>query len=74
MKRKRREKRQKKEGKFETKSFNQQLLEYQQQQQEKEKQRKIKDLIEDIRIFQLFQMNAEANEKKAELNQLLKQK
>ena len=72
MKKKRREKRQKKEGKFETKSFNQQLLEYQQQQQEKEKQRKIKDLIEDIRIFQLFQMDT--TQKRQELDQLLKQK
>ena len=70
MKKRRREKRNKREAKFETKSFQEQMDEYEAQKAEAARQKKIKDLLDDIRVLKLFEMDI--TEKRQELDQLLK--
>ena len=70
MKKRHREKRNKREAKFETKSFQEQMDEYEAQKAEAARQKKIKDLLDDIRVLKLFEMDI--TEKRQELDQLLK--
>ena len=70
-KQKRRTKRTKREERFATQSFNEQLALIVQNHAKAEKQKRIKELFETIRALQMI--GADASKKKAELDTLLKQ-